>query len=133
MTLVEPVQRTIPTAALDASVTADGTTTVITLRGEADLFTLPVVVDVLARVIAEHDGPVIVDLAHTDFIDTGTVRALGWAWRFLREVGRTLTLRSPSAVAARVVGQFGLSHLIEPIAPPEHASGKDFEKELVAL
>jgi len=114
MTLAELAQPTVPAAALVASVSADGMPTVVTLRGEADLFTLPVVVDVLVRVIADHDGPVIVDLADTEFIDTGTVRALARAWQFLNDRGRTLTLRSPSRVAVRVLGLLGLSHLIEP-------------------
>ncbi len=48
-----------------ASVSTEGAAAVIALRGEADLATVPVVVDTLARVIADHDGPVVVDLAPT--------------------------------------------------------------------
>lgn len=114
MTLTELSQPTIPAAALVAAVSADGIATVITLRGEADAFTLPVVVDVLSRAIAASDGPVVVDLAETDFIDTRTVSALARAWQFLNDRGRMLTLRSPSRVAARVLGVLGLSHLVEP-------------------
>jgi anti-anti-sigma factor len=114
MTLTELAQRRNPAAPLTASVAADGASTVVTLRGEADLATLPVVIDVLTRVIADNDGPVIVDLAQTDFIDTGTVRVLGRAWEFLGHRGRALTVRSPSRVAARVLGFFGISDVIEP-------------------
>ena len=114
MTLTELAQPTLPAAALVASVTTEGTNTVVTLRGEADLFTLPTVVDVLAQVIADHDGPVIVDLTHTEFIDSGSMRALARAWQFLGGRGRTLALRSPSATAVRVLTLLGLSHLIEP-------------------
>ena len=114
MALSELPQPTVPTAALVASVSADGTATVVTLRGEADLFTLPVVADVLARVIADSDGPVIVDLADTEFIDSGTVRALARAGQSLNDRGRTLTLRSPSSMAVQVVQLLGFSHLIEP-------------------
>ena len=103
----------VPADLLVASVSVDGMDTVITLRGEADLFTLPVVVDVLARVIADSDGPVVVDLAGTDFIDTGTVRAIARAWEFLNNRGRVLTVRSPSRMAARVLELLGVSHLIE--------------------
>ena len=114
MALTESMHPTVPTAVLTASTSTEGTAVIVTLRGEADLFTLPVVIDALARVIADHDGPVIIDLAPTDFIDTGTVRALARAWRLLNDRGRTLTLRSPSKVAVRVLGLLGLAHLIEP-------------------
>jgi anti-anti-sigma factor len=103
-----------PPAALVASVSADGTATVVAFRGEADLFTLPVVIDVLARVIADSDGPVIVDLADTEFMDTAAVRALERAWQFLDDRGRALTLRSPCRLARRVLTLLGLSHLLEP-------------------
>jgi anti-anti-sigma factor len=100
-------------AALVTSVSADDMGTVVTLRGEADLFTLPLVVDVLAGAIAEHDGAITVDLADTDFIDVGNARTLARAWQFLDDHGRTLTLRSPSRAAARVLGLLGLSPLVE--------------------
>lgn len=112
--LTELALPAVPAAALAATVSTDGMATVVTFRGEADLFTLPVVVDVLTRVIEDHDGPVIVDLAPTGFIDTGTVRALGRAGQFLNDRDRTLTLRSPSRLAARILGLLGLSDLIEP-------------------
>lgn len=114
MTLAELSQPTIPAAALVASVSTVGTATIVRLRGEADVFTLPVVVDALARAIADSEGPVIVDLADTGFIDTGAVRAIARAWQFLDDRQRTLTLRSPSRMAARVLGLLGLSHLLEP-------------------
>lgn len=111
--LTELALPAVPTVALAASVSTDGMATVITLRGEADLFTRPVVVDVLTRVIEDHDGPVIVDLSPTGFIDTGTVRALGRAGQLLNDRDRTLTLRSPSTLAVRILVLLGLSHLIE--------------------
>ena len=114
MTLKEFAQPTVQAATLVASVSADGMATVVTLRGEADLFTLPVVEEVLARVIADHDGPVIVELTHTEFIDSGTVRALARARQVLEDRGRTLIVRSPSRLAVRVLDLLGLSHLIEP-------------------
>ena len=114
MTLTELSQRTLSNAALVASVSADGGTAVIALRGEADLATLRVVVDVLARVIADTNGPVTVDLAHIEFIDTGTARALARAREFLNDRGRTLTVRAPSSLAVRVLTLLGLTDLIEP-------------------
>lgn len=114
MTLVEFAQPRLPVAALVTSVSADCASALVALRGEADLFTLPVVIDVLTRVIADTDGPIIVDLAETEFIDTAVVRALGRASEFLGDHGRALVVRSPSRVALLVLGVLGLSHLVEP-------------------
>lgn len=113
MTLTNLSRPAVRAQGLVASVSDVSTAAVITLRGEADLFTLPVVVDVLARAIADHDGTVVVDLADTEFIDTGTVRAVACARQFLDDHGRTLTVRSPSKLAARILGLFGLSGVID--------------------
>jgi anti-anti-sigma factor len=112
LTLLAPFTRTVP--GLVVSVSAEGAATVIALRGEADPAVLPVLVDVLVRVIADHDGAVVVDLAQTEFIDTATVRVIGRAGQFLGDRGRQLTLRSPSRLAVHVLGFGGLSHLVEP-------------------
>lgn len=113
MTLREFVQPTLPVARLSISCSAEGTAAVLALCGEADLFTLPAVVDALARVIADNDGPIVVDLAETKFIDTGTARAFARASQFLGDRGRELTLRSPSRIAVQVLTLLGLSDLIE--------------------
>jgi anti-sigma B factor antagonist len=114
MTLTD-AQSTLPTDALVASLSTEDDATVLALRGEADLFTLPAIVDVLARVIADHDGPVVIDLADIAFIDTASIRAVARTAAFLRHRGRELTLRSPSRIAARVLTLLELSPLIEPV------------------
>lgn len=101
---------------LDVSVLMEGSTTVVILRGEADIATLPVVVEVLAGVIADHDGDVIVDLEQTAFIDTGALRAVLRARQVLLGDGRGLTLRSPSQIAGRLLEVFGLCFLVTPAA-----------------
>ena len=112
MALATLVHLTPPAAGLDVSVSAGTGATVIALRGEADVATLPVVVDALTRVIADHRGDVVVDLAETEFIDTATLRALLRAREVLDWGGRRLTFRSPSRIAGRVLAVFGLSHLV---------------------
>jgi anti-sigma B factor antagonist len=99
---------------LVASTSIEGTATVIALRGEADIATLPVLVDMLARVVADDLGAVVINLAPTTFIDTATVRILDRARQLLSDRDRELTFRSPSRLAARVLTCFGLSHLVEP-------------------
>ena len=110
MTLTELTQR----QALTVFIAADGNGATLTLRGEADAFTLPVLLDALSHAIGDTDGTVVVDLAGSDFIDGASVRAIGRAWRFLDDRDRVLTVRAPSAVAVRLLTLFGLSHVVEP-------------------
>ena len=105
-----------PDHGLEVSVTVEGTTTVVALRGEADIATLPLIVETLAGVIADHDGDVIVDLEQTAFIDTGALRAVLRARQVLRGSERQLTLRSPSKIARRLLEVFGLWYLVAPAA-----------------
>ena len=114
MTLTTLTQSARRAPDLIMSMSTEGPATVVALRGEADLATLPVLKEMLDRVIRAHDGPVVVELAETRFIDSGTVRALSHANRTLGERGRRLTIRSPSRTAVRVLELFGLSDLITP-------------------
>lgn len=105
-----------PAHGLEVSVTLAGTTSVVFLRGEADIATLPLVVEALAGVIADDVGDVIVDLEQATFIDTGALRAVLRARQVLLGGGRQLTLRSPSKIARRLLEVFGLSYLVAPAA-----------------
>jgi len=83
------------------------------LSGEWDVSNRRVLADVLARVIASGTGDVVIDLAEAEFIDTAIGRALAVGCQWLARRGRTLRFRSPSRLAARVLGGLGLTDLIE--------------------
>jgi anti-sigma B factor antagonist len=100
-------------SALTTIVRAEGTRTVVVLQGEADFSTRPVLSDALSRAIALGAGDVVIDLAEASFIDTASVRALALSRELLDRDGRRVTFRSPSRLAARVLGLFGLTELIE--------------------
>jgi anti-anti-sigma factor len=119
MTVRGLVQATDSSRGFIVSMSADGAATLVGLRGEADFATLPAFVNVLARVIAEDHGAVVIDLTETAFIDTAIVRTIGRAAELLRERDRQLTLRSPSRLAGRVLLVFGLSHLVERAVTPQ--------------
>lgn len=120
MPLTELAQSTLPTDdALVASLSTEGDATVVALRGEADLATFPLLTDVLARVIAYHDGPVVIDLAEVAFIDSGSICAFARTAELLD--GRELTLRSPSRLAVRMLTLLELSDLI---TTPHGAEGR---------
>ena len=113
MTVRGLVQATDSPQGFIVSMSADGAATLVGVRGEADFATLPAFVNVLARVIAEDRGAVVIDLTETAFIDTAIVRAIGRAAELLHERNRRLTLRSPSRLAGRVLVIFGLTELVE--------------------
>lgn len=117
MTIAELDRDTRPLAPFAAQVAAEDSSTVLTLRGEADYFTRPTVVGALALVISEHEGPVVVDLAETSFIDAGTLSALGDAARLLANRDRALTVRGASRMALRLFAILGLSDLIQNVPP----------------
>ena len=108
-TLVPP---TPPAAGLDVSVTVEVTDTVVVVRGEADVATLPLLVDAFDRIIADQEGDVIVDLAPTEFIDTAALRAVLRAREVLGRSGRQLTFRAPSRIARRLLVVYGLLPLV---------------------
>ena len=114
MTLTEFPRVARPIAVFETTFSTEDTCGVIAFHGEADLSTLPVVVAALARVVSDHDGPIVVDLADATFIDVGTVRAIGRASTFLTTHDRTLTVRRPSRIATRLLAFLGLSDLIQP-------------------
>lgn len=116
MSMTTQLQSPQPIPGLEVVVYVEGTVTVIALRGEADIATLPFVVDTLARAIAADDRDVVIDLAQTAFIDTATLRAILSARGALMDMGRRLAIRPPtSRIAARVLAVFGLSELVTPI------------------
>lgn len=111
---VAPLNGSAP--GLELSVTVEGSTIVIAVRGEVDASSIPTLMDVLIGVIADRDGDVAVDLCHTEFIDSAAARALGRAGQFLVDRGRRLTVRSPSRLAIRILTIHDLFHLVEPVS-----------------
>ncbi|HZT64601.1 MAG TPA: STAS domain-containing protein [Acidimicrobiales bacterium] len=112
LTTQRPSARRAPQ--LVVSMSTEGPASVVALQGEADNATLPLVTRMLDRAIRAHDGPVVVELAGTRFIDSGTVRIISQVAQALAEHGRRLTVRSPSELAVRVLELHGLSDLIVP-------------------
>jgi anti-anti-sigma factor len=96
-----------------ARVDFEGTRSVVVLRGDVDFFTMPVVSDVLSRLVASVAGDMVIDLRNVDFVDAAAITAFATAQELLVSQGRRLTFRSPSPLAARVLGVFGLSALVE--------------------
>jgi anti-anti-sigma factor len=88
--------------------------TIVTLRGECDYATRPALLEILTELIVAGDGPVVIDLAETTFIDGGSVRAVTRAADVLSDGGRPLTIRAPTRLARRVLAICEASHLVQP-------------------
>lgn len=86
----------------------DGDQTVVWLRGEHDIATVSELSESMARAIALDDADLVVDLSGVQFMGVVTVDLLLQARERLRLVSRSLTLRSPSRRAERVLELCGL-------------------------
>ena len=116
LTILPPAKGTVPRFGSDPAIqvtTAGPGGTVITLLGEADVSSRQAMSDVLSSVIASGNGDVAIDLAQTTFLDTAIIRTFFDAQQVLVGRGNSLTFRSPSRMAVRVLEMFGLTHLIE--------------------
>jgi anti-anti-sigma factor len=124
MTVTTSKHAARPLPDLVVSVAIEGPATVVGLRGEADMATLPMVRETFKRVVRDHHGPVVVELADTRFIDSGTVRVMRQAGDALEQQSRRLTIRSPSKVASVVLEMFGLSQLVmsPAMAAPDYSA-----------
>ena len=86
---------------------------VISVVGEHDISTLPLLNGTLARAISADGAKVVVDLSAVTFLDASTIGALIRARNTLRHQSRILTLRSPSRCAGRLLDLCGMTGLVE--------------------
>ena len=93
---------------------------VVGVRGELDLGTADLLWDALASAIADHDGPLILDLAELSFCDSAGLAVLVRAHNTLEERGDRLVLARPAVMVARILDLSGVSRAI--------ASTKDLDE-----
>ena len=86
---------------------------VVWLRGEHDLSTVAELSEAMARAIAVDGADVVVDMSEVEFMGAATVGVLCEAWALLRSQSRSLTVRSPSSSARRVLELVGDMHLLD--------------------
>ena len=96
--------------------------TIVALQGESDVSTTTSLSDALSRAVADDAGDVVIDLTALTFLDSATVRVLARLREHLAHHGRSLTFRSPSPTAGRILDFFGLTDLIE--APDVQEGGR---------
>ena len=88
-------------------VTPNAEGTVVWLDGEQDIATVPALTDALARAISASETDLVVDLSGVTFIGAAPIGELIRNLEMLRLQSRTLTVRSPSTFARRVLDLCG--------------------------
>lgn len=104
----------------------DGDRTVVWLQGEHDVSTVAALSETMARAIAHDDADLVVDLSGVQFMGAATVGVILRASDFLAFRSRSLTLRSPSTCAGRILDLCGITDLLDPrpvAAPPSRGAG----------
>jgi anti-sigma B factor antagonist len=96
--------------------TSEGVATV-TIEGELDLATAPVLDATLADVERNGTSTVLLDLAQVRFMDSTGLRSLLSARRRAEAAGRRLRLANPSPDVERVLDLTGVRRIFD-IAPP---------------
>jgi len=100
----------------------------ITVSGELDLDTVPLLIDLVERVAAEHPDRVIIDMANVTFFCAAGITALVRAQEMITGAGGRLVLRAPSRETQRILIIGGADHLFE---PDTTAAWPDVDHELI--
>lgn len=98
----------------DFSVQLDQSTRRITVRGELDLWTVPVLAGVLAQLLDLDFGETTLDFAGVSFIDAAGLGCLAGFANKLAEGGATLSISGVSARLRRVFDIVELGGLLQP-------------------
>jgi anti-anti-sigma factor len=86
----------------------------VRLRGEYDISTVAALSETLARAIALDESDLLVDLSGVQFMDAATIGVIVRACSGRRLRSRSLTLRSPSPCARRILDLCGFTYLLDP-------------------
>ncbi len=97
----------------DVTIAEEDGSTVLSVCGEVDLATGPLLWERISTVIADGSTNLVLDLAEMPFIDSTGLSVLVMTMRKLQDVGGELVLRSPCRMAVRLFQLTGLSQLLE--------------------
>jgi anti-sigma B factor antagonist len=91
----------------------DAHRTVVWLQGEHDVTTVAALSETMARAIALDDSDLVIDLSGVDFMDAATIGVIVRARDFLAQRSRSMSLRSPSTCARRIIDVCDLADLLD--------------------
>jgi anti-anti-sigma factor len=93
---------------------------IVWLQGEYDISTVSALSQTMDQTGVLGGGDLVVDLSGVRFMDASTIGVIIRSRNKLRSQHRSLTLRSPSTSAGRILGLCGLTDLFDP--PPVDAN-----------
>jgi anti-sigma B factor antagonist len=111
-----------PVRPLDIEVSVDGTSALVTPRGEIDLATQAEFRAVLSDLVVSGQVNLTVDQSGVEFIDSTGLGALIGARRRVHAFNGSLTLRAPSSPVMKVFSVTGLTRVFDIEEPEEQAS-----------
>jgi anti-anti-sigma factor len=91
----------------------DAHRTVVWLQGEHDVTTVAALSEAMARAIALDDSDLVIDLSGVEFMDAATIGVIVRARDFLAQRSRSMSLRSPSTCARRIIDVCDLADLLD--------------------
>jgi anti-sigma B factor antagonist len=100
------------TGDLTVSVSAGPSCALVTVAGECDITTAPLLLAALSTRIAGGGGLVVVDLSALRYLDAAGIHALLAARSALASRGRSLALASPQRIVSRMLELTRASHVI---------------------
>ena len=86
----------------------EGNATVVALRGEVTVFSSPALRDRLHRIVNEHPGRIVMDLAETTYVDSSGVATFVEVMKMVRRHEGDLVL---AGISDRVRGVFEIARL----------------------
>jgi anti-sigma B factor antagonist len=112
--VVEPHEQCARNSCLRVSAVRDDRPPVLELEGEFDLDTVPEIDRFLRRTLGPlyHQDHLVIDLAHTTFVDSSFIGFLVSLWGAQRAKRRELLLVHPSGQVRRVLGIVGLPNVV---------------------
>jgi anti-sigma B factor antagonist len=112
--VVEPHEQRASKSCLRVSAVREGRPPVLELEGEFDLDTVPQIDGFLRRSLGPlyHQDHLVIDLAHTTFVDSSFIGFLVRLWGAQRAKRRELLLVHPSGQVRRVLGIVGLPNVV---------------------
>jgi anti-anti-sigma factor len=117
MTVTESPRLNSSSTNLGGAARRDADCNVVWLRGEYDISNETALLLILTRAIELSESDLIVDLSGVQFMGAAAIGVLIGVRNDLRDLSRSLTLRSPSEPARCILGLCGLTDLLAPPSP----------------